>query len=269
VNKLYIIKLGGAAITDKNSDFTAKQEVIKRVMKELKSVTSHWILIHGAGSFAHSLAKKYDLRDGISNKIQRQEQIQGVSKIRNSMQRLHQMILDEAEINGTPTFSFPISSILVSSGNDSEASFYVEPIRRALRSGFIPVSFGDMVLDSSTDEFRVVSGDRIIKLLCRELSSEYEIEVIFGSNVDGLYDRDPVVEEAKLLNYITKERVLEHIEGAGASAGIDVTGGMVGKLLEINELTQFAKKVTLLNLLKEGRLEDYLKGEQVTATIIE
>ena len=54
---MYLIKLGGSIITDKSKKYTYKKEIVDRLSSELKKANKEYILVHGAGSFGHILAK--------------------------------------------------------------------------------------------------------------------------------------------------------------------------------------------------------------------
>ena len=62
---MYIIKLGGSVITDKSKESFFKREVMNNLSKEIKKANKKCIIIHGAGSFGHILAKKYKLNKGL------------------------------------------------------------------------------------------------------------------------------------------------------------------------------------------------------------
>ena len=61
-----IVKLGGSVITDKTSDEPVLREgELKRLAHEVVSAGGETIVLHGAGSFGHPGAKKYNLREGL------------------------------------------------------------------------------------------------------------------------------------------------------------------------------------------------------------
>ncbi|MBI4057713.1 acetylglutamate kinase, partial [Candidatus Microgenomates bacterium] len=74
-NPLFVVKLGGSIISSKREGTpTILKEQILRIAREIKSVRDKnffdLILIHGAGSFGHEMAKKYKLWEGITKKSQ-------------------------------------------------------------------------------------------------------------------------------------------------------------------------------------------------------
>ena len=56
---MFIIKLGGSVITDKTKECTFKQKTMDSLSEQIKKSNKDTIIIHGAGSFGHILAKKY------------------------------------------------------------------------------------------------------------------------------------------------------------------------------------------------------------------
>lgn len=273
---LYIIKLGGAAITDKTKDYTLRPEVLSRVFDEISFSDRKVIIIHGAGSFAHNIASEYNLANGEDPTIPLDLQYKGVAITRRSLLNLHTAVLDAAMKANLNPFSFPVSAIFVSNGSQDMHSKYLDGLDEALAKGFTPVLYGDISFDIET-KFRVISGDRIIRVLVNHIktiksmddqSDIGEINVVFGSNVDGLYDKDPKNEDAKLIEKISNSEISELIEIAGESAGTDVTGGMKGKLLEVKQISDLGAEVQIVNITKENRMYEVLTGQDTIRTLI-
>ena len=78
-----------------------------------------------------------------------------------------------------------------------------------------------------------------------------------GCNVDGvLFSGRPMAE--------VKRSDLPLIESAiGGSAGIDVTGGMKGKLDELLDLADMGISSMIFNASKEGNIVRALRGEAI------
>ena len=267
LEELVLIKLGGAAITDKRREHTLKEDIIRQVLKEIKASGITPIIIHGAGSFAHITARDYNLRDGKSDDIGLDNQIAAISKIRLSMMKLTGFIANVAmEIELDP-FPVAISSTLVSDGPNKEAYIMFEAVEYALKNKMIPILHGDMAFDTK-NIFRVISGDRIINLLAQYFKNRgRKVRVIFGSDTDGLYDKDPNNHpDAKLIHKILPNQIHQYIETAGGSAGIDVTGGMHGKLKSIESIVKMGIGVNLINICKPDRLLKKIRGDEVLSS---
>jgi isopentenyl phosphate kinase len=267
MKELILIKLGGAAITDKNKEYTLKENIIQQVMKEIRESGITPIIIHGAGSFAHIIAKEYGLSNGLSDEVEVGKQISAISKIRLSMMKLTSFITQVAIEYDLDPFPIAISSTLVSDGPDKEANLMFESVEHALKNKMIPILHGDMSFDKQ-NHFRVISGDRIINLLAEYFKDKEEkVRVIFGSNIDGLYDRDPNdYDDAKLIPKILPNQIKQYLETAGGSAGIDVTGGMYGKLKSIEGIVKKGIEVNLVNICKSDRLLKKIRGEEVLSS---
>lgn len=267
LEELVLIKLGGAAITDKKREHTLKENIIRQVLKEIKLSGITPIIIHGAGSFAHITARDYDLVNGISEEIDLDRQIAAISKIRLSMMKLTGYIANVAIEMELDPFPVAISSILVSGGPDKEAHIMFEAVEYALKNKMIPILHGDMVFDTA-NLFRVISGDRIINLLAGYFKDKgRRVRVIFGSNTNGLYDKDPNNHtDAKLIHKILPNQIRQYIETAGGSAGIDVTGGMHGKLKSIESIVKMGIEVNLVNICEPDRLLKKIRGDEVLSS---
>ena len=79
MQELIIIKLGGSVITDKSREYTPREDNIKRFAEEIreseKVFKGKFIIGHGAGSFAHTPAAKFQTKKGLINSrsLRRQE----------------------------------------------------------------------------------------------------------------------------------------------------------------------------------------------------
>lgn len=68
----FIVKLGGAAVTDKGSFETLNQTALEQSVQQLKilyKTGARFIVVHGAGSFGHFQASQSSVhKGGIENK---------------------------------------------------------------------------------------------------------------------------------------------------------------------------------------------------------
>ncbi len=263
---MMILKLGGAAITDKNKKNTLKTDVIYSVLEQIVDFHSEILLVHGAGSFGHVDAKKYLLRHGINDSISLDEQRIGVSRIKSNLKILDTEINNIAIELGINPFTLSISSMMLSDGDDDE-KLYLDALDQCIAMKFMPILCGDMVFDMKTG-FRVVSGDRIIKLLA-ERYKDKDLTVIFGTDIDGLYNKNPnEFKDARLIERIEYDKLDELIIKAGDSAGVDVTGGMAGKLQQIKDISSLGIDVIMVNITEKNRLRKVLNREHTIATFI-
>jgi isopentenyl phosphate kinase len=130
--------------------------------------------------------------------------------------------------------------------------------------GFVPVLYGDVVLDMEDKiKIAVLSGDQIVKYLAENLKPE---KVVLGSDVDGIYNKDPKkYSDARLLKVVTS---YNDLESADSTQTIDVTGGMGGKLNELLELTKIGIESEIINASHDNNIKRALKGEKGIGTLI-
>ena len=59
---IIILKFGGSVITDKKSEIPkVNHKVLDRICNILKDKERNMIIVHGAGSYGHPIAKRYAL----------------------------------------------------------------------------------------------------------------------------------------------------------------------------------------------------------------
>ncbi|MFX1518618.1 MAG: isopentenyl phosphate kinase [Promethearchaeota archaeon] len=251
---LTILKLGGSVITDKSKENQIDAQTIQRIAKEVSTAISaiNLLLVHGGGSFGHPIANKFQIHKGWHSPSQRI----GFSETRRAMMSLNKTVVDIFSAEGLPVVSVqPSACTLTNSGRIVHMD--LEPTRSLLKFGFVPVLYGDAVMDL-TQGIAILSGDQIVTYLAKELSVK---KVIFGTNVDGLLDADSkVIPE---INYQNFETVLIL---AKESVTSDVTGGMFGKLKEIEPLMRKGIETIIINAKNPSIIEDVLKGRKVVGT---
>lgn len=258
-NNLIIIKFGGSVITDKNkSKPTLRTSVIKELSKQIQylyqSKKYQIILVHGAGSFGHPLAKKYGLHLGMET----EEQKYGFCLTDQKMIELNSSIMDYLLQSHIPAVSLsPRSFIKQSSGKFK--NFNYQLIQGYLKQNQIPVLFGDVVLDNEWG-CSIISGDTIIPYLARKLKAN---QVIFLSDVDGIYNCDPKQNpNAKLITEVNNKNFQQVLNGLSSSGRDDVTGEMQGKILNIKEMLS-GIDVFIINGLKKDRLLKVLREKKI------
>jgi len=255
---MFIIKLGGSVITDKRKENCFKQEIADNLAKEIKKANKEVIIIHGAGSFGHILAKKYDLNKGRIN----DSQLQGFSLTHNMVQKLNSLVLDSLHKNNIPAVSIPPHAFLKLNDNKPN-KFNFSILKDYLNEGFTPVSFGDVVLDEKLG-FSICSGDILIQLFAEYFRPE---KIIFILDEDGIYTSNPKINSnAKLI----KKATIDELEKFSTSLDThdDVTGGMQGKLITIKNISQMGIDTVLVNGNKPDRLYKVLVGGDTISTII-
>jgi len=254
---MQILKLGGSVITHKDEYFLPHTENIKRLAQEISTTKKPLIIVHGAGSFGHPVAKKYNISDGLKTS----DQLVGFSETHQSMTRLNQIIVDTLLEAGVPAFGISASSMLVTKDRRL-VELDLSIIKGCLELGLIPVMYGDAVLDTEQG-FAILSGDQLIVRLAIDLEAD---RIIFGSDVDGIYTANPKLDpDAKLMERVSLSHMTAEVGGA---TNTDVTGGMLGKLKEAEGAVEAGAEVVLLNANAENRVKLALLGEKVMGTIL-
>lgn len=252
---MILIKLGGSVITDKSKYRTFRKDVVSRLCKEIKDSGQKVLIVHGAGSFGHVLAKEHMINDGFKN----ESQIPAVAQICYDVRELDSMIVKELNDNSIPAVSVPTGSTFIMENrrliidDDSVLKGFVD-------KGIIPVMFGDVVLDRKLG-FAICSGDQIME----RFAEIFDIErVIFVSDIDGLYDSDPKTDKnAKLIEKVDR-KTLAGIESS--SSVDDVTGGVKEKMNAMLRMCSRDRDCILVNGTVKGRLLSLLKNEKVICT---
>ncbi len=132
--------------------------------------------------------------------------------------------------------------------------------------GFVPVLHGDAVLDSDMG-FAILSGDQLVSSLATKLEAE---RIIIGIDVDGLYTSDPKTDaNARLIQHIDQQELTKMQHEIGGIRVPDVTGGMLGKVLELMLAIEKEIPVIIVNAVKPSNVYKALKGEKVVGTVIQ
>ena len=263
---LYIMKIGGSVITEKDSNkLEARVDELRRIAAEIKRAKSErkfgLVVVHGAGPFGHKLVSEYDCNNGIRTA----RHIEGFVRTHNSMEDLNKVVSDVFREQGLLGFPIQPSACIVQR-NKKIVKFDIEIIKKimALGADIIPIMYGDMVVDEKLWA-SVVSGDAIVPYLARKLKAS---KVFFGSDVDGIFTADPKTDkDAKLIPEINKRNFNAVLGMVGGAKSVDVTGGMKGK---INALRKDlgGKKVVIFNALTPENTYAVLAGKKIACTEI-
>ena len=262
---MIILKIGGSILTNKDSiesevDAASLKRIASEIKKSFDNSSKELIIVHGAGSFGHPPAKKHKIGEAF-DESQYPEKRLGFCEIQNEVKRLN-MFVCEAFINeGLPTIAVPASSFITA--NDKRITEgNLDLFKRYLSKGFIPVIYGDVVLDDEL-EFCVISGDQIIQYLSVNLTPD---RVILGTDVDGVYNKNPKTHDDAL--FFDKFTSLEDLDTLEGTTNVDVTGGMVGKIKELLYLADLGIESKIINAEIEDNIYKVLENEDVKGTVI-
>ncbi|MCQ2052609.1 MAG: isopentenyl phosphate kinase [archaeon] len=254
---MILIKFGGSVITDKSKYHTFNAEYVKNMCNEIRESGKKIIIVHGAGSFGHILAKKNNLDEGYSCPTQ----IPAVAQVCYDVRELNSMVVKELNNAGIPAVSVPTGSCFMMK-NKKLIMKDVSVLKSLYNCGIMPVMFGDVVMDEKL-RFGICSGDQIIEKLTKIFNPS---RVIFVSDVDGLYDDDPQNNpNARLIKELSRstfDKVSTDITVT------DVTGGIREKIETMFRICSDSCDCVLVNGTVKGRLLSLLNGEKVMCTTI-
>jgi isopentenyl phosphate kinase len=263
LSELVLLKLGGSVITDKTRPFTARLDVIERLATEIRNALDErgddlqMIIGHGAGSFGHEVATKYQTHQGAISA----ESWPGFAEVAAAAAELNNIVMKLLRKVGIPAIKFQPSASTRTRG-DQLMYFETFPIKEVLSHNLVPVIYGDVSVDAAQG-MSIVSTEKLFDNLARELSPA---RIILAGHVDGVYVDDPLTNpEAELIDSIDSSNWDEVREILGGSHGVDVTGGMFTKVREMYRLTVAMPPMQAMIMSAEepGHLEAVLKGQMV------
>jgi isopentenyl phosphate kinase len=228
-----VVKLGGSVITEKGVARTYRAAVVKRLAKAIAAAGLQVVVVHGGGSFGHSVAKKFGLSSRKSVPSPK-----GVSETRRAMFELNMKVC--ASLSSAGLHPYTISPFYAMT---RESAVFME---RLLLGGATPVTFGDVVHDGGG--FRVLSGDTI----CAELSTLLKpARCVMAMDVDGALDS-----KGKVIP-VLDDKSLRKLEFGRAA---DVTGGILFKLEEAVRMAYAGTEVDLVSGLRPAEFSKALSG---------
>ena len=263
-NNIFILKLGGSLLTDKNKPFSIREDIVKGSVRQIVDAKEKLILVHGGGSFGHPLAKKYSIMNGIDSTIP--NQVLGLTETHQSMNEFNSYLIKLFLENKYPVLSIQASSIFIKDSQEISAS-HMEVIETALDLNILPILYGDIILDKQ-GSFSIISGDQIILELCKNLDKYTISKVIFTMETDGIYINDNESGDDCILTTECYSDQLENLNLASLGQKIDVTGGIKGKINFIQKICNHDIPVQLINGLKEDYIFKSLKNEKLNCTNI-
>lgn len=155
------------------------------------------------------------------------------------------------------------ASSFITTKNKRINSFNLDLIEKYLNEGFIPVLYGDVVLDEDL-KIAVLSGDQILQFMAKNLKikdSKLKKEVILGTDVAGVFTKNP--KKYDDAEHIPKLSSLEEIEKFDSTTNIDVTGGMIGKIRELLELADIGIESKIIDANEPKVILNALEGKKL------
>lgn len=213
------------------------------------------LVVHGAGSYGHILARRHTLDEGGSTGAKRA----AAARVQADVKALDGLVVDALIDAGLAAVPIAPSTIL-SLDDGRVSSMDLTPFLEFSSMGFTPVTFGDVVRDLRRG-FSVCSGDLVMLELARAFRPE---RAVFVADVDGLFTADPKQRrDASLLETVRPDD-LKRIEFA--SSRDDVTGSIEGKVRRMFEIADHVGACWIVNGNVKNRVRDALRGRRVVGT---
>lgn len=251
-----IVKLGGSVLTRKREAGRLRPKILQRLAMELAAPGSRpCVVLHGAGSFGHPGAHRWNLSNPPLVEADPTHRRRGAAIVAFEVRRLHAAVLSALVDAGLSPFSLP-ASVLASNRAGRLDRFDVEPFRQVLSQGGLPVSFGDVVADAEWG-YSILSADSIALELVRRLPSR---RLVFVSDVEGVLAPGPAEGPRRPIPRLTPE-VLDSLHAPGGA--IDVTGGIRTKVEAMLAAADAGADAGLISGLRHGALSRVLRGETV------
>ena len=256
-----VIKLGGGLITDKGSMKQFDSDSMERVADSISSVVEMMVpvvIVHGAGSFGHLLAKEWSISKGLDQKIA-EEQRMVVDEIRSDMRELNKMVIERLADSELESEGLPPSEWAIGTGPSFQGD--ITNFERVAEAP-IPVTFGDVVNTNDRLEFGILSGDDLMVRLSRELEVSHCIFLI--GDAEGVLSGPPNQEGSSLISRLGAE---DEIEGPHYSE-IDVTGGIGLKIDRARKISKDVDEVWILDGRYPERVVELLSTGETRGTKI-
>lgn len=222
--KLVFLKLGGSLITDKDSRSTPRRDTIERLAAETAAALAaqpelRILLGHGSGSFGHTAARQHGTVHGVFSP----QQWLGFAQVWKEARALNEIVIDIFTRAGLPVIAFPPSAA-VTTRSGQVTHWNLAPLNSALAAGLLPVVNGDTIFDEILGG-TILSTEDLFLHLARQL---HPARILLAGLEPGVWADYP--DCTRLQETITPASFLTLSGGIGASASVDVTGGMRQKV---------------------------------------
>ena len=243
--KTVIAKLGGSVITDKTKPFSYRADVVSALAEEVASSGESVVIVHGGGSYGHTVARQHGLSSNSSNPT-----AAGVPQTRAAMFELNSLVCKTMVESKLSPYTFAPFDAFADSGNSSAIW-----LRSLMKAGVTPVTFGDVVFHKGG--FKVLSGDYIMLELAKLIKPD---RCVFAMDVDGVYEPDARVIVPELT--VTKVRKMK------VPRGDDATGGMGLKLEVAAKVASLGCRVSFVSGYRRNEFSKALRGLDFYGTTV-
>lgn len=225
---LTFIKLGGSVITDKTVPELPDRPTIKQLAADLRAALDvdpqlQVVLGHGSGSFGHTYAQRYGVHRGLAPDAD----WMGYALTSAAALRLNRIVIDLLLEAGVPALAIQPSASAAAEGGEL-VRWQTETLAQALAHAMLPVVHGDVAFDRAQGS-AIISTEQLLAYLARDPDLRPGRIILVGEA--GVYTADPRSDPlAQRIPHIRRDNIGQVLALAGASHGVDVTGGMRSKL---------------------------------------
>ncbi len=262
--QLTLIKLGGSVITNKEVPMMVREENLSRLVREIALAQAEtgqkYLVGHGQGSFAHAPAMQYQTKEGFI----REDSVFGMAVTQDSALQLNRIVVREFLSAHLPAISYCYSNTLVTE-NQQAASWNAEVLRQYLHKGLLPVTGGDVIVDTSRG-CTIWSTEKVLGHIAVELPkfSDFKIsKIIHVTEVPGVMDKN-----GRVIREISENNLDEVRSAIAATRGFDVTGGMGHKIEESLLQAKNGIEVMIISGLQPKNLYNCLVGQEFVGTLV-
>lgn len=262
-----LVKIGGSIITDKTIPNSVRQDVLERLVGELKRARQEigdlMVLGHGSGSFGHVPASQYKTAEGFIN----DQSVLGMAITQDSAAQLNRIVVKECLRQGIPAVSLYTSNSVVLKNRVVE-DYFDAVFREYLKKGLLPVTTGDVLVDQERG-CGIWSADKILPFFAEKFQENgWQVrQLLHVTNTPGVY-KDVEKPEDGTFEVITPQNWPEVQKAMGETKGFDVTGGMKAKLEESLALAQKGVDSIILSGDQPENLYNCLTGQPFAGTKI-
>ncbi len=227
---LVFLKLGGSLITDKETPYTPRPEVLADAARQIAAACQETpdlrlVLGHGSGSFGHQAASRYGTRHGVAGP----DAWRGFAEVWYQAAALNRLVVEALRAAGLPALALaPVAAATARGGR--VRAWNLTPLRAALAAGLLPVIYGDVAFDTRLGGTILSTEDLFVHLAPRLRPQR----ILLAGREAGVWADYPA--RTRLLAEITPRTLTAQVAGLRGATGADVTGGMESKVRQMMAL---------------------------------
>lgn len=255
-NDIILMKLGGSLLTNKRSQTPiCHYSNIKRIANIISKSDKKIIIVHGAGSYAHPIVKKYNINNGVDGT---KTQKKAIIKARKQVRDLNEILCNEISQTGLKCESVVPSQSMKINNNKKIINLPKKAFDKILSKGKIAITFGDIV-NIGSENVGILSGDTLLLELAQIYKPKRTFFIMdYPGVVKGKLESKKLKIYDKIDSTFLKDKIILKDEDRP-----DVTGGLINKIkcaLEISKTSECW--ISGLDYL-EDCLKDKPKGTKV------